>query len=63
MIAYFEKYKTALESICKTYHVVRLYAFGSVLTDRFGADSDLDFIVAFDKSKDIWTAKGTGRTL
>ncbi|MCX5688912.1 MAG: nucleotidyltransferase domain-containing protein [Planctomycetota bacterium] len=28
--------------------VVRMYLFGSILTDQFGADSDIDFIVETD---------------
>jgi predicted nucleotidyltransferase len=31
--------------LCKLHKVKTLFAFGSVLTDRFGQESDVDFIV------------------
>ena len=37
-----------LQDICKTYHVDKLYAFGSVCTDKFNDDSDIDFLVYFE---------------
>ena len=49
MISYFDKYKTELETLCKTHRVLRLYAFGSVLTKRFKKGSDVDLIVAFEE--------------
>ena len=33
--------------LCKTYKVKTLYAFGSVLTDKFNSGSDIDLIVEF----------------
>ena len=36
-----------LAEICRRYHVARLSLFGSVLTDRFGPDSDVDVLVEF----------------
>ena len=36
-----------LERICRNYHVVSLSLFGSALTDKFGPESDLDFLVTF----------------
>jgi predicted nucleotidyltransferase len=45
---YLDNYRDRLPSICRKYNVKALYAFGSVLTDRFGPDSDVDLIVAFD---------------
>lgn len=36
-----------LKRTCKKYHVAELYVFGSILTDRFSKDSDLDFLVSF----------------
>jgi hypothetical protein len=33
--------------ICSTYGVKHLYAFGSVLTNNYTAQSDIDFIVDF----------------
>ena len=37
----------ALRALCDHHHVARLWAFGSVLTDRFGPASDVDFLVEF----------------
>lgn len=35
----------AIKELCKLNGVKSLYAFGSVLTDRFGQESDVDLIV------------------
>ena len=35
--------------LCKQYKVTSLYLFGSILTSRFGQESDVDFLVRFDK--------------
>ena len=35
--------------LCKKYRVKRLFVFGSILTDRFNDDSDVDFSVDFDR--------------
>ncbi|KAA6328154.1 hypothetical protein EZS27_022926 [termite gut metagenome] len=43
-------YIKEIENLCRQYNVKKLYAFGSVLTDTFNKDSDVDLIVAF---KDI----------
>ena len=37
--------------LCQQYSVNRLYVFGSVLTDRFNEQSDIDLIVNFDRQK------------
>lgn len=37
-----------IENLCKTYNVKTLYAFGSVLTDKFSDKSDIDFLVSFN---------------
>lgn len=34
--------------LCKRFHVRRLWAFGSILTNRFNDDSDVDLCVDFD---------------
>lgn len=39
------KYRKELEKACSTFKVEKLYAFGSILTDKFRPDSDIDFIV------------------
>lgn len=35
--------------LCKKYRVKRLFVFGSILTDRFNEESDVDFSVDFDR--------------
>lgn len=35
--------------LCKKYRVRRLFVFGSILTDKFNENSDVDFSVAFDR--------------
>ena len=35
--------------LCKKYRVKRLFVFGSILTDRFNEESDIDFSVDFDR--------------
>ncbi|MDO3390108.1 nucleotidyltransferase domain-containing protein [Bacteroides sp. ET489] len=36
-------------ALCKKYKVSKLFVFGSILTDRFNDDSDIDFVVSFNK--------------
>lgn len=36
-----------INALCKSHKVKSLYAFGSVLTDKFNAQSDIDLIVDF----------------
>lgn len=36
-------------NLCKTHKVKSLYAFGSVLTDKFNNKSDVDLIVDFEE--------------
>ena len=38
-----------LISLCKQHKVKELYIFGSFLTSKFNASSDIDFLVQFDK--------------
>jgi len=38
-----------LRNLCKKYKVLRLYVFGSILTNLFNEKSDIDFLVDFDK--------------
>lgn len=42
-----EIYKTDINKLCETHKVKSLYAFGSVLTDKFNKESDIDLIVDF----------------
>ncbi|KAA6348717.1 hypothetical protein EZS27_003861 [termite gut metagenome] len=41
-------YIKEIENLCRQYNVKKLYVFGSVLTDTFNKDSDVDLIVAFE---------------
>lgn len=38
-------------ALCKKYKVNRLFVFGSVLTDKFNSESDVDMIVNFKKEE------------
>lgn len=42
-----EIYKPDIDALCETHRVKSLYAFGSVLTDKFNNESDIDLIVDF----------------
>lgn len=37
-----------INRLCSTHNVKQLYAFGSVLTNKFTNDSDIDLIVDFE---------------
>lgn len=37
--------------LCRIYKVKTLYVFGSILTSRFNADSDVDLLVKFNKGE------------
>ena len=37
-----------IAAFCRKHHIVKLALFGSVLTDRFGPDSDVDVLVEFE---------------
>ena len=39
-----------INALCNAYNVNRLFVFGSVLTEKFNEQSDVDFIVDFDKN-------------
>jgi len=43
-------YQDDIRKLCYQYGIARLFAFGSVLNDRFNADSDIDLIVEIDDS-------------
>jgi predicted nucleotidyltransferase len=36
-----------IATFCRTHHIARLSVFGSALTEDFGPDSDVDFLVEF----------------
>ena len=42
-----KRYKAEIIKLCETHKVKSLYAFGSVLTEQFDGDSDIDLIVDF----------------
>ena len=42
-----ENRKSELKKICQSLDVKRLYAFGSVMSDKFREDSDIDFLISF----------------
>lgn len=39
-----------LKNICLLLGVKRLYVFGSVVSDRFNAESDIDFLISFTEN-------------
>lgn len=43
-----ESHHKDILNLCKTHKVKSLYAFGSVLTDKFNNESDIDLIVDFE---------------
>lgn len=47
-MTFIDQYTNEIRRLCDRHKVKRLYAFGSVLTDRFQKDSDIDFIVDFE---------------
>jgi predicted nucleotidyltransferase len=50
---YLDNYKTNLATLCKQNKVKSLYVFGSVLTNRFGDNSDIDMVVDIDSSNPL----------
>ncbi len=42
---YLDPFKNQIIELCKKHEVAHLFAFGSVLTDNFSPNSDVDFIV------------------
>ncbi|MBK8807570.1 MAG: nucleotidyltransferase domain-containing protein [Bacteroidales bacterium] len=47
---YLDNYTNNLIKLCQQNSVMSLYVFGSVLTDRFNEQSDIDLIVDIDSS-------------
>lgn len=41
-------HKEQIIGLCKKYHVAALYVFGSVLGEKFNAESDIDFVARFE---------------
>jgi predicted nucleotidyltransferase len=42
-----EAFTPEITRLCEIYNVRKLYAFGSVLTDKYNSESDIDLIVDF----------------
>ena len=42
-----ENKREELERLCRELKINRLYAFGSVLSDKFNDESDIDFLFSF----------------
>jgi uncharacterized protein len=42
-----------IQQLCKEYKVKHFSVFGSILTDHFSTDSDIDFVVDFDENDPI----------
>jgi len=42
-----------LQALCRKYKVCRMYVFGSVNTDAFTPQSDIDFLIAFEEGISI----------
>ena len=43
-----DRHSNTIINLCVSHNVKRLYAFGSVLTENFTDESDIDLIVDFD---------------
>ncbi len=50
---YLDNYTDQIHKLCKQYKVKHLFAFGSVLTDQFKAESDIDMIVDINSNDPI----------
>ena len=44
-----EQNLSSVFEICRVHNVKNMYLFGSILTENFSSDSDVDFLVSFDK--------------
>lgn len=42
-----ENYTDVISKLCESHQVKSLYAFGSILTEKFNSESDIDLIVDF----------------
>ncbi len=40
--------KEEIAAFCRKHHIAKLSVFGSALSDDFGPDSDVDFLVEFE---------------
>ncbi len=44
-MGFFTTYIEQIKSVCQKYKILKMYAFGSVVTEKFRKDSDIDLIV------------------
>lgn len=44
--------KEKIAAYCKRHHIAQLAVFGSALRDDFTSESDVDFLVVFEKGKE-----------
>jgi len=47
---YLDNYDNSLKNLCRQNKVRTLYVFGSVLTDKFNDNSDIDLVVDIDSN-------------
>ena len=45
---YLDQYTTSIQKLCEDHKVRNLYVFGSVITEKFTENSDIDFVVDFN---------------
>ena len=50
-MAFLNPYCEQISALCRKHGVAELYAFGSVLRDDFGPDSDVDLLVVFQRDR------------
>ena len=48
-----ENRKEDLKALCLLLKIKRLYAFGSVVSDRFNNTSDIDFLISFEDNLSV----------
>lgn len=48
-----KSHRHEVEQACRRFHVRKLAAFGSVLRDDFGPESDVDMLVSFEPSAEM----------
>lgn len=46
---FLEKHQSDINKLCQTHKVKALYAFGSVITEKFNENSDVDLVVDFQQ--------------
>lgn len=48
-----ENKRIDLKNLCQLLHIKKLYAFGSVVSDKFRDDSDIDFLISFEDNLSV----------